>query len=288
MLGSLRQLNRFHSPVGSVGSCFSSLRSPVVSCFSSLRSSSTSANPELKRKWDIMAAVCIERPPYITPQLSDLEQRMMRMLEQKELEVSMLNDHELRHKRDLERQERKKKGEDLDDDEAVITALDMEDSWKKAAESFEPAVTASEVTDPKSVKREMDRPLRLIAKYNLGKDIFWDLPQTLHNEGETLRDTAERAIKQRVGDDLNVQVLGNAPWSFYQFKYPRHYQEKIDRRGAKVWMFKGIVMNDFFDDVNIELEDGLLDYQWATREELKEMLDHDTYKALDNMLHEED
>jgi len=213
---------------------------------------------------------------------------MMRMLEQKEFEVSMLNDHELRHKRDLERQERKKKGEELDDDEAVVTALDMEDSWKKAAESFEPAVTISGVNDLKSVKREMDRPLRLIAKYNLGKDIFWDLPQTVHNEGETLRDTAERAIKQRVGDKLNVQVLGNAPWSFYKFKYPRHYQEKTDRQGAKVWMFKGIVMNNFFDDVAIDLEEGLLDYQWATREELKEMLDHDTYKALDNMLHDED
>merc|ERR1712083_534491 len=139
---------------------------------------------------------------------------------------------------------------------AVVTALDLEDSWKKAAEAFEPANIVTK-EDLKSIKREMDRPLRLIAKYKLGKDIFWDLPQTTHSEGETLRDTAERAIKQRVGDKLNVQILGNAPLSFYKFKYPKHYQEKTDRK-------------------------------WATREELKELMDEDIYKALDNMLHDED
>jgi len=234
-----------------------------------------------------MAAVCIERPPYVTPQLSELEQKMMGMLEQKELEESMLNDHELRHKRDVERQERKRKGEEVDEGEAVVTALDLEDSWKKAAEAFEPANIVRK-EDLKSIKREMDRPLRLIAKYKLGKDIFWDLPQTIHSEGETLRATAERAIKQRVGDNLDVQILGNAPLSFYKFKYPKHYQEKTDRKGAKVWMFKGILLNNFFDDAAIDLEEGLLDFQWATREELKELMDEDIYKALDNMLHDED
>merc|ERR1712243_478595 len=193
----------------------------------------------------------------------------------------MLNDHEVRHKRDIERQERKKKGE------AVVTALDLEDSWKKAAESFEPAKTMGE-QGLKSIKREMDRPLRLIARYKLGKDIFWDLPQASHIEGETLRGTAERAIKQRVGGNLDVQILGNAPLSFYKFNYPKHYQDKTDRKGAKVWIFKGILMNNFFDDVAIDLEEGLLDFQWANREELKEMMDKDTYKALDNMLHDED
>ena len=65
-------------------------------------------------KWDVMAAVCVgnnggynytvmnttvtERPPYITPALSDIEQRTVDLLKRKEFEESMLNDHELRHK----------------------------------------------------------------------------------------------------------------------------------------------------------------------------------------------
>merc|ERR1712192_78751 len=210
------------------------------------------------------------------------------MGEEKEFEISMLNDHELRHKRDLEKQEKKKKGEDTDDGEAVVTALDLEDSWKKAAEAFTPASNSLEV-DVKSVKREMDRPLRLLAKYKLGTEIHWDLPFIVNIRGETLRDTAERAIKERVGDKLDVKVLGNAPWSFYQYKHPKHYQEKTGSKGAKVWIFKGILMNNFHDNVIVNLTGKeMLDYQWATREEMQKLLDKDSYKAIDNMLHEED
>ena len=42
-------------------------------------------------------------------------------------------------RRDLERQEKKAKGDDLDDGEssAVITALDLEDAWRKSSEGIE-------------------------------------------------------------------------------------------------------------------------------------------------------
>ena len=49
-------------------------------------------------KWDIVAAVCVERPPYLTPAMSDIQQKTVDMLKLKEYEESMLNDHELRHK----------------------------------------------------------------------------------------------------------------------------------------------------------------------------------------------
>ena len=61
---------------------------------------------------------------------------------------------------------------------AVITALDLEDSWKKSAEGFIPASRESEADrtgDMKSLKRAMTLPLRLVARYQLGRDTFWDL-----------------------------------------------------------------------------------------------------------------
>ena len=118
--------------------------------------------------------------------------------------------------------------------------------------------------------------------------MHWNLPFILNTEGETLRETAERAILQRVGGNLDVKVLGNAPWSFYKYKYPKHYQAKTEKVGAKVWLFKGILMNDFHDESNVQLEEGLLDYQWATRKEMQMLLDKDTYRAIDDMLHDED
>ena len=84
MLGSLRHLKRINNLVA-----------PTLSL---IRFNSSAAIRQAEKKWDIMAAVCIERPPYIAPALSELEQKMFDTLEQKELEESMLNDHEVRHK----------------------------------------------------------------------------------------------------------------------------------------------------------------------------------------------
>ena len=142
--------------------------------------------------------------------------------------------------------------------------------------------------DVRSVKRAMDQPLRLMAKYKLGGDEFWDLPNTRHQEGETLRETAERAVIRNLGQHPDVSILGNAPWSFYKVKYPKHFQESSQREGAKIWIFKGVLINSYHDEAKIELNKSLLDYWWATRSELEENLDRRTYKALDNMLHDED
>lgn len=48
--------------------------------------------------WDLLAAVCLERPPRLTPALVPIQQRTVDILEMKELEESLLSDHELRHR----------------------------------------------------------------------------------------------------------------------------------------------------------------------------------------------
>ena len=63
--------------------------------------------------------------------------------------------------------------------------------------------SADENNDIKSVKRVLDKPLRLITKYKLGKDIFWDLPNVKYDKGETLRETAERAVLTSIGKCSN-------------------------------------------------------------------------------------
>ena len=83
-------------------------------------------------------------------------------------------------------------------------------------------------------------------------------------------------------------ILGNAPWSFYSIKYPKHFQQSSNRVGAKTWIFKGIFKNQFNDDVKVDLNKNILDYQWVTKDELEERLEKKTYKALDSMLHDED
>ena len=103
-----------------------------------------------------------------------------------------------------------------------------------------------------------------------------------------MRQTAERAVSELCGDNLSFQVLGNAPLSFYQFKYPKGYQATTDRVGAKVFIFKAYLTSGFLDPVKVVPGGPVLDYQWATLEELEQALPRKMFRAVSNMLHSDD
>ena len=103
-----------------------------------------------------------------------------------------------------------------------------------------------------------------------------------------MRQTAERALSTLCGDALPFQVLGNAPLSYYKFKYPKGYQSKVDRVGAKVFIYKAYVTAGFLDSVEVTPGDSVLDHQWVTIEEMQEVLDKATLRAINNMLDAED
>lgn len=54
-----------------------------------------------KPKWDILAAVCLERKPVIVPELNDIEKEYQKYLSDLELRKSLKNDFELRHEAEL-------------------------------------------------------------------------------------------------------------------------------------------------------------------------------------------
>ena len=130
--------------------------------------------------------MCLERRPVVTPALGEKEAAMVEMVRQKELEGSMLSDHELKARSDRLREERKKAGEEVEEveemEEGVTAALDLEDMWKKEASSFTPASKTTEADvkgDVRSTDRKLDSSLRLLTKLQLGKDLHWDLPWTI-------------------------------------------------------------------------------------------------------------
>lgn len=256
-----------------------------VRCVSSVKAEASSL------KWDLVSAVCLERKPIITPPLAGMEKTVVSMLKQKELEESLLNDHELRHRQDLERAERKKRGEvDLEADSSLVTALDVEDSWKEDAKDFTPASRLTEAdskNDVRSTQRKLDETLRLLVKVKIGDATYWRIPRTVRREGETMRQAAERAVLEKCGDQVSVNILGNAPWSFFKFKYPKKYQEQNERVGAKVFVFKGYLDNDM--PVDLKNDSSLVDFQWATLDEMETNLTctgvgRKTFRAMEIMI----
>ena len=62
----------------------------------------------------------------------------------------------------------------------------------------------------------------------------WMLPTSDRQEGESMRAAADRAVSQFCGPNLNVQILGNAPWAFYKNRYSKAYRNSSGYMGQKV------------------------------------------------------
>lgn len=222
-------------------------------------------------KWDIMAGICLQRKPVITKSLTDIEVNYQNILREIEYEKSLKSDHELRHLQDLKRMEKLKKGTsaDLDDLDQVSnqTAQDYLDKNKEELSKFNFADRVTEAdknNDNKSLDRKLEDNLIFIIKQRLGNEDFWILPQGLWADGETLRKTAERILKESCGDKMECRFYGNAPCGFYKFKYPKEKREQSGIEGAKIFFFKATLLKG-----NVEKKDTWTDYEWATVQELQ-------------------
>lgn len=221
-------------------------------------------------QWDIMAGVCLQRKPIITKSLTDIEVNYQNILREIEFEKSLKSDYELRHDKDLQRMKKLKNGTitDFDDMDQTSnqTAQDYLDKNKDELSKFKLAsriTEADEKEDTKSLKRKLEENLILVTKQKLGNKDFWILPQGLCTNGETLRETAERVLKESCGTNINVRFYGNAPCGFYKYKYPKEKQEQSKVEGAKIFFFKATLLHG-----NIEKNRTWTDYEWMTVKEL--------------------
>ncbi len=250
-------------------------------------SASSSNSAERADKWKLRACVLVERPARITKDLSELEASVKNMLRTEEDERSLLCEFELKIARDKENAEKKKRGEEVEilgDD--YMTAEDLIEQWKKDGAAFQPAsrrTKADEEGDVRSLDRSLDAILRLVVKQKFHNLWLWDLPAASWSEGETLRETAEKAVRECCGEELRVQVMGNAPCGFYQYVLPSKVREQTGYRGCKMFIYKA-----FHVEGNAETQKGVAqDFKWLPREEFEESLDRHTSKAVREILMEE-
>ncbi|XP_030578038.1 large ribosomal subunit protein mL46 isoform X2 [Archocentrus centrarchus] len=235
-------------------SCFS--RTPVGnSAFRQFSSASvcrasfpcSEAAERASSPWTLMAAVCLQRLPVISADCSPIEQQFRQMLHQIELEKSVLSDHELRLLEDAERMSRKQAGDyDSDEEEShgdqeIMLAQDLEDTWEQKMKSFQPAprVRADVDKDLTSAERCLADSLVFLAEQEVGGEKLWLLPQTRWQEGETLRQTAERALTS-LPAGFKATFLGNAPCGVYKYKLPKAIRTE-NSVGTKVFFFKAVL-----------------------------------------------
>ncbi|XP_043991930.1 39S ribosomal protein L46, mitochondrial isoform X2 [Gambusia affinis] len=196
--------------------------------------------------WSLMAAVCLQRLPVISADCSPIEQRFKQMLQQMELEKSLVSDHELRLLEDAEKMSRRQAADyDSDEedrgDQEIMMTQDLEDTWEQRLKNFHPAprVRADVDEDLSSAQRCLADSLVLLAEQQVGAEKLWLLPQAAWQEGETLRQTAERALDS-VTAGVKATFLGNAPCGVYKYKLPKAARTE-GSVGRKVFFFKAIL-----------------------------------------------
>ncbi|PVD24568.1 hypothetical protein C0Q70_15051 [Pomacea canaliculata] len=231
-------------------------------------------------QWDLVSAVCIQRPPVISAEKTNIEHQFASLMSRLELDKSLLSDHELRIKADEAAS--KKHQESLEETErgGRLTAFDLEDEWEAETKLFSPAsrvTEADKTNDRHSVERKLDQTLVLLVKHQLGDKAHWLFPQGPYNQGESMRQAAERVLTSLCGNDIQATFLGNAPCGFYQYQYP---PASGMGTGAKVFFFKA-----WYQQGNVvPNKQSTSDFLWVTKDELSEYCPKSYLKSIKRFL----
>ncbi|CAJ0930128.1 unnamed protein product, partial [Mesorhabditis belari] len=243
-----------------------------------------------RTSWDIVASVVLQRAPIIASPMSPIERRYQDMLLKVEKESSLLNDHELKSKKDqlllAKKAELEASGKDLSEleGELEVTNLMKEQEWNARADRLVKNYKLNERNDgekdEKSLQRLLDRQLVLVVRQKFGQKQYaspWKLPEIEHRQGETLRQTAERCLGEVVSGDLAVQIQGNAPVSIYTFRYPKPVAQKKNKNGAKIFFYNAVMSPKSDFQVN---KSEIADFGWLCAEEFNQRVTGDYRKSV--------
>lgn len=164
-----------------------------------------------------------------------------------EFEQSLRSDFEMREQKDRIIADLQQKGKlEVDMDQAVQqTAQDLKDAWKEELSQFQlndRQTEADRRKDTASLSRRLEDTLVLLVEHKLGNESHMLLPQGKRTGGETMRQTAERVLREHCGDQMQVTFYGNAPCGFYKYKYPK--TERADGSvGAKVFFYRSALQS---------------------------------------------
>ncbi|XP_043647324.1 39S ribosomal protein L46, mitochondrial [Drosophila teissieri] len=235
------------------------------------RSQSSTATAQ---KWDLYAGVLVERLPVVSKSLNPLEKQFQDLLWRVEYENSLKSDHELKHEREIVQAELIKQGKiqvDLEDGGSKQTAQDLKDAYVEELKKFQlgsrttPDDQANKTT---STDRCLEDTLYLLVKQKLGQQEHLILPQGKREEGESMRQTAERVLRERCGQELQVLFYGNAPVGFHKYKYPSN--QRTESVGAKVFFYRASLRSG-------QVPEKVTKFEWLPKEALNGKLTNAAY-----------
>ncbi|KAF6842795.1 putative mitochondrial ribosomal protein [Colletotrichum musicola] len=147
-------------------------------------------------------------------------------------------------------------------------------------EAPQPRVSeADKKGDRTRLDRAMDRTLYLVVKAKNGK---WEFPAAGLSTEENLHEAAQRILNQSAGVNMNTWMVGRAPIAHHVAKPVVKKDGTVERKGEKTFFLKWRIMAG---QANLSGNPhGYTEFQWLTREELKQVLSPDYFSSVRNMM----
>ncbi|EGG15227.1 hypothetical protein DFA_10057 [Cavenderia fasciculata] len=245
------------------------------------------AASKYKDNYKMMASVIIERFPSLFPEPTEYEQQYLdaemrlqqfvnrkplRMIdicedlpefqvvdtkEKKDDRSGEVDDSELGDlKASVEKQKRDKQMQEQEEEEGEYE----EDFSKFVPESRE--TDADKKNDRRSLERKLDKSLYLIVKRPNGE---WQFPSTIWIDGESMKNAAERALRDTTGENWTYWIPSQAPAGVHKVILGEKEQSSLQAEGVKNFFYRS---HYFKGELDINKKFAT-DYHWIAKEEMK-------------------
>ncbi|EGC32362.1 hypothetical protein DICPUDRAFT_57141 [Dictyostelium purpureum] len=221
------------------------------------------------------SAVIIERFPSLNPLPTEYEEQYYQSVQRLEEiirrpPIRMLSIVEDLPEFKIEVKE-KKEGEE-----------DAADEFEEDFSNYQPEsrLTEDDIKDNRqSLDRKLDKSLYLIIK-KAGSRYEWQFPATNWIKGESIKNTAERALRDSVGSKWKYWIPSQSPCGVYKYRVENDVQDLIKAEGIKEFFFRAHYFGGElqFNPKIVE------DYKWVSKEELKEYFTGDYYNETHKLI----
>eukprot|EP01133_Synstelium_polycarpum_P016731 gene16731-19886_t len=221
------------------------------------------ADSRYKGTFKMMSSVIIERFPSLVPLPTAYEQehidardRLNEIVSRPALRMQNLVEDLPEFKREIVT-----KAEGKEDEE------DFEEDFDKyVAESRE--TDADRIDDRKSLKRALDKSLYLIVKK---RDDEWQFPSTAWIKGESMKNAAERALRDTTGTAWKYWIPSQSPCGVHKVYLDNEEQDLLKSEGVKNFFYR----SHYFGGEMEFNKKVVKDHLWVTKAELKEYFSED-------------
>ncbi|EAL62282.1 hypothetical protein DDB_G0290311 [Dictyostelium discoideum AX4] len=224
------------------------------------------SNPKYQDQYKYTSGVIIERFPSLNPLPNEIEKTYMETYERLQEIVRRDPIRFVSIVEDLPefKEQQREKNED-----------NLQDEFEEDFSNYTPEPRETEAdlkNDRKSLDRKLDKSLYLIINKS-GSRYDWQFPSTNWINGESMKNCAERSLRDSLGSNWKYFIPSQAPCGVYKYNVDDDIQELIKAQGIKEFFYRAHYFGGDFQ-INPKI---VKDYLWVTKDELQEYFDEDYY-----------